>query len=167
MALLTGVRRGNVAAMQWEQLRLQSALWRVPYTKNDEPLLVHLPAKAVEILERRESEKNGSPWVFPSWGSTGHVVEPKSSWARILQNAGLTDLRVHDLRRTLGSWQAIAGASLPVIGRSLGHKSLQSTEIYSRLTFEPVRQSVDAATTALLAATKLPKKRKATNGKAK
>jgi len=63
-------------------------------------------------------------------------------------------LRIHDLRRTLGSWQARQGASLTIIGKSLGHKSQQATQIYSRLDLDPVRQSVDRATAAIVRASR-------------
>lgn len=66
--------------------------------------------------------------------------------------ARLDDLRIHDMRRTLGSWQAATGASLVVIGKSLGHKSTQATEVYSRLNLDPVRDSMQTATRAMLAA---------------
>lgn len=61
-------------------------------------------------------------------------------------------LRIHDLRRTLGSWQARAGASLAIIGKSLNHKTHQATAIYARLDLDPVRQSVNTATAAMLEA---------------
>ncbi|WP_152220527.1 tyrosine-type recombinase/integrase [Pseudomonas sp. SCB32] len=64
----------------------------------------------------------------------------------------MTDLRIHDLRRTLGSWQAKTGASMAIIGKSLNHKNLQSTAIYARLDLDPVRQSVETATQAMLEA---------------
>jgi integrase len=64
----------------------------------------------------------------------------------------LRDLRIHDLRRTLGSWQARAGASLAIIGKSLNHKSVQTTAIYARLDQDPVRQSVERATSEMFAA---------------
>ena len=64
----------------------------------------------------------------------------------------MSDLRIHDLRRTLGSWQAKTGASLAIIGKSLNHKTLQATAIYSRLDLDPVRQSVNIATQAMLTA---------------
>lgn len=168
LALLTGARRRNVEAMRWEDVNLAAACWRLTHTKNNEPLLLHLPSKAVQILRRRQHEANGSPWVFPTWSKLGHLVEPKTAWSRILKRAGLVDLRMHDLRRTLGSWQALAGTSLQVIGASLGHKSLQATQVYSRLTMQPVIASVDTATGNLLAAMKPKKSRKAAaNGKAK
>lgn len=64
----------------------------------------------------------------------------------------MTDLRLHDLRRTLGSWQAKTGASLAIIGKSLNHKTHQATAIYARLDLDPVRQSVETATQAMLEA---------------
>lgn len=64
----------------------------------------------------------------------------------------MTDLRIHDLRRTLGSWQAKTGASMAIIGKSLNHKSQQATAIYARLDLDPVRQSVNTATKAMLEA---------------
>jgi integrase len=67
--------------------------------------------KALEILKRRK-ETVTNEWVFAGHGRTGHLVEPKGAWKRILKAAGLSDLRLHDLRRTLGSWQAIMGSSL-------------------------------------------------------
>lgn len=68
-----------------------------------------------------------------------------------INGARLEDLRPHDLRRTLGSWQAITGASLPVIGKSLGHRSVVSTQIYAHLNLDPVREAVNTATRAILA----------------
>lgn len=64
----------------------------------------------------------------------------------------IADLRIHDMRRTLGSYQAATGASLVVIGKSLGHKSVAATQIYSRLNLDPVRDSVKTATRAIFAA---------------
>jgi len=70
----------------------------------------------------------------------------------------VADLRIHDLRRTLGSWQAKTGASLAIIGKSLNHKTHQATQIYARLDLDPVRQSVNTATAAMLEAAGLKDK---------
>jgi integrase len=69
-----------------------------------------------------------------------------------VSRAALQDLRIHDLRRTLGSWQAATGASLSVIGKSLGHKDMASTVVYARLDLDPVRQSMERATGAMFSA---------------
>ena len=64
----------------------------------------------------------------------------------------LDDVHIHDLRRSLGSWQARTGASLVVIGKSLGHRSQAATAIYARLDTDPVRQAMETATAAMLEA---------------
>ena len=66
--------------------------------------------------------------------------------------ARIRDIRIHDLRRTLGSWQAATGASLPMIGRTLQHKNVSTTAIYARLNLDPVRASMEKAATAMFAA---------------
>lgn len=70
----------------------------------------------------------------------------------MLAEAGIEDLHVHDLRRSLASWQAALGSSLAVIGASLGHLDLRSTQVYSRLQLGTVRESMDKATDAMLEA---------------
>jgi len=150
ISLLTGARRSNVQEMQWSQINLERAEWRIPTTKNGEPQTVALSPEAVEILRNRDYSK--SPFVFPGEGKTGHLVEPKKAWRRVLDRAGIDNLRIHDLRRTLGSWQAKTGASLVIVGKSLNHKSPSTTAIYARLDLDPVRESVERATGAMLAA---------------
>jgi integrase len=168
LLLLTGARRGNVQAMQFDQLNLTQATWRIPETKNGQALTVHLPAEALEILGRRQTESEGNPWVFPGGKKNPdeHLKGPEAAWRRILKRAGLDDLRMHDLRRTLGSWQAATGASLPIIGKTLGHKSQATTQIYARLNLDPVRRSVDTAVSAMLAAANGSKERGADEEKA-
>jgi integrase len=67
-----------------------------------------------------------------------------------LKPLDLRDIRVHDLRRTLGSWQANLNVSLAIIGRTLNHKSPQSTNVYARLSLDPVREAMVTATSAML-----------------
>ena len=95
-------------------------------------------------------EANGEEWVFPGAGATGHLASPKRAWKRVLDRAKIRDLRIHDLRRTLGSYQARTGASLVIIGKSLNHKSAQSTSVYARLDIDPVRESITRATADML-----------------
>ena len=152
LALLTGARRDNVCSMAWADIDLEGASWRIAKTKNGTPQNVTLSPEAVAILKTRKDAANGSPFVFPGVGKTGHLVEPKTAWERLLKTAGIEGLRIHDLRRTLGSWQARTGASLLVIGKSLNHKTHQATAIYARLDQDPVRQSVNTATAAMMEA---------------
>ena len=154
LSLLTGARKSNTLAMRWEEINFDRETWRIEETKNSEPHIITLSPQALEILKERKL-KSSSKWVFPGKGKTGHLADPKKAWHRVLQRAGIQDLRIHDLRRTLGSWQAAAGANSYIIGKSLGHKSQQSTAIYARLNLDPVRDSVNQATEAMMKLRKL------------
>jgi integrase len=153
LSLLTGARRRNVQAMRWAEIKWDRATWTIPAAKAKagEAISIALSPVAMRLLESRKTDSIGE-WVFPGRGKSGHLEEPKTAWKRILKRAKLSDLRLHDLRRTLGSWQAATGASLPIIGKSLGHKSLTATQIYARLDLDPVRASVNKATDAMLLA---------------
>jgi integrase len=178
LSLLTGARRSNVCAMHWDEINLNESTWRIKRTKNDEPQTVTLCPEALVILEARKEEakakaneaaKSEKPtdqkkstsdgFVFPGTGKTGHIVEPRKAVERVMNRAGIpfgrnvpNGVTLHDLRRTLGSWQARTGASLSIIGKSLNHKSHAATLIYARLDLDPVRASVNIATSAMLAA---------------
>ncbi len=156
LALLTGARRSNVQSMAWQNIDLTHGVWSIPgeLSKNGTPLVVILSPQAVAILRRRRKSTEGSEFVFPSRGEAGHLVEPKASWKRICQRAGLKDVRIHDLRRSLASWMALGNASLSIVGAALGHRSTATTETYARLASEPVRAAVNAATNAIMEAGK-------------
>lgn len=151
MSLLTGARKANVLAMRWEHVDLSRGTWFLPDTKNGTSQTIPLTTQAKAILEARSNNKAGD-FVFAGDGVTGHMTSPKRAWAKILAKAQLKDLRLHDLRRTLGSWQAATGASLVVIGKTLNHKDISTTSIYSRLSLDPVRESMETAQAAMLAA---------------
>jgi len=150
VSLFTGARKSNVLAMRWDDIHFDRREWLVPETKNGEPLRVHLVERVIDILKMRLEKYGKREWIFEGQGVTGHLMEPKLGWKRILERAEIKDLRLHDLRRTLGSWQAATGANSYMIGRTLGHKDSQSTAIYARLNIDPVRDSVEKATEAML-----------------
>jgi integrase len=160
VCLFTGARRSNVAAMRDDQIDLTRASWTIPGTssKNHKPMTFPLTDPVFSRIKARMGHESG--FIFPGTGKSGHLEDPKSTWAKILKEAELEGLRLHDLRRTLGSYQAAMGASLPVIGASLGHRNPAATAIYSRLHLDPVRASVTGAVEAMIESGKAKKKGK-------
>lgn len=158
LALFTGVRRTNVCEARKEHVDFDQAVWTIPWneSKNREPIRVRLIPQALEIFWRRASID--SIWFFPSWGKTGHLVDPSRQWENLLKRSGLVNLRIHDLRRTIASWQAGAGTSLHIIQQSLSQKNSKSTQIYARLQDSAVRDAVENAANLILnaAAEKIP-----------
>jgi integrase len=151
LALFTGARKSDVLSARWENISFDPPAWTIPDPKNKEPYIVPLMSEVVAILKDRQ-EGAKTEWVFPSRGRTKHLTGFKHSWPALLKRAKISGLRIHDLRRTLGSWQASTGASLPIIGKSLGHRSQAATSIYARLQLEPVQASLERATKAMLTA---------------
>ena len=142
IALLTGARRSEVLGMQWKDLDLAQGLWRIPDTKAGRPHTLPLPRLVVEELVKLP-RLQGNPYVFCGrWGrkNLNNVSKP---WGRIRKEAGLDDVWIHDLRRTLGSWLVAAGASLPLIGKALNHSQPATTAIYARLELDPVRAALE------------------------
>jgi integrase len=151
LLVLTGVRSGNLHAARWDEIDLERGVWTVPAakSKNKKPMAVMLPEAAVIILRARLEQGDGDhEHVFKG----GHWGPAQRSWERIRKRAGLKNARAHDLRRTLASWATIGGASLPVVGAMLGHRSASATSIYARLSESPVRAVVESTTRALMAA---------------
>jgi integrase len=91
-------------------------------------------------------------YVFPSDGKTGHVVEIKKGWASLCKAAGITGLRIHDLRHSFASQLASGGASLPLIGALLGHSNPATTARYAHLFSDPQRAAVEKVAAIIEAA---------------
>jgi integrase len=154
VSLFAGARKDNVLSMQWSEVKWERSVWEIPAhkSKNKEILTVPLMPIVLDVLARRRDTPDADPqFVFPGRGKTGHLVDPAHPWKRLLACAGITDFRIHDMRRTYGSWQAMQGVSLPIIGASLGHRSLTATQIYARLHMDSVHAGVQRGTEAMLA----------------
>ena len=151
IALLTGARKGSILQMKFADVDLGRALWIIPAIDSKSKVPVHIPLvpEAIEILRARLAAAGDREFVFPGRYGKGHLWEPTKLIAAVFEAAGLKNIRLHDLRRTFGSWQAIGGSSELLIGKSLGHRSTASTAVYARLTLDPVRKSVERATNAM------------------
>ncbi len=135
VALFTSVRKSNILAMKWEDLKLNSEIptWNIKETKNGDSLTVALTPILVELLKARKKLTGQSPYVFPGDGADGYFKEPKKSWSRILKTAKIEGLVIHDLRRTLATTASDGHAANDLtIQNILGHKNHSTTSIYVR-----------------------------------
>ena len=145
LLLLTGARRGELLAATWGQFDLTLGVWTKPRenTKTKREHRIPLSAPTMRLLRAMRDAAGPSPYLFPSNGAAGHVVEIKGAWARITKVAKLEDVRVHDLRHTYASLLASAGFSLPTVGALLGHTQAQTTQRYAHLLDDPLRAATD------------------------
>ena len=153
MLLFTGARRGSVVGMRWEDIDLGAAIWTIPahVAKNKTATPIPLTEPAVRLLQQRLEHSAGETWVFPSPVGKGHLVGLPKAWARVLRRAGIENLRIHDIRRSVGTAMARTGASPHVIATGLGHRSIASARAYVRLAGEDARQALGDAVASLTA----------------
>jgi integrase len=146
LLLLTGARRGEVLAAQWNQFDLENGIWSKPAssTKQARDHIVPLSAPARQLLAALYEARDGSGYLFPH-PLGGHCRDIKRAWAAICRAAGIEGLRAHDLRHSYASALAGAGFSLPVIGALLGHSTPTTTARYSHLFDDPLRVATERA----------------------
>lgn len=146
-----GARPMEILSLKREQLRLDQRHVMMRRKGKWRPLF--LPVPAVEAL-RTAPVKPGNPYVFP--GKNGHLYnEVGNLWRQIRKAAGLSDVRLYDLRHTLASWAAAEGQSLQVIGKLLGHSNTVTTERYAHLAEMDVRAAGDSVAGEIAAALKV------------
>lgn len=150
--LHSGLRKMELMSLPWRAVKLNSpeaAYVDVEQTKNGRGLKLALTAPMIELLYTvipRTSEK----WVFPSpQNPEAHREDFKRHWKRIREKADLSDVRIHDLRRTTGAIMASEGVSLHHIGEVLNHSNPEVTKIYARLSRDSQRESLETVAQAL------------------
>ena len=111
-----------------------------------------MAAPALVLLAGLRERSEASPWVFPAVRGQGHFVGLQKVWGRIRARAGLSDVRLHDLRHNLASVAVASGESLFVTGKVLGHRKARSTERYAHLADDPIRAAADRAAGRIAAA---------------
>ena len=149
MLIFTGVRKNELLSARWEDFDLTAKTWRIPQTKSGKPHVLPLTAPVLNLLGELPRRKE-SVWLFPSYGQSGHREEPIKPWNRIREKAGIKDVRIHDLRRTLGSWMAMSGFTLNLIGRVLNHSQVSTTAVYARLGNDPQREALETVQAKML-----------------
>ena len=138
LLLLTGCRRGEILTLRWQDVNGDTL--NLADSKTG-PRRVYLNEPARAILDRQP--RTGSVYVFPS------PLDPKRPlssglplWYRVRKQAGIEDVRLHDLRHTVASHAVLQGVPLPVVSRLLGHKRPSMTLRYAHV---GDRETEDAA----------------------
>ena len=140
--LLTGARKTEILRAKWENVNWSRRELCLPETKADRIHYIPLSKEALVLLEQIP-RLDGNPYIIPGKAQGQHLVNIFKPWCRVRNAAGVGDIRLHDLRRTVGSWLAQSGNSLHLIGKVLNHSSQSTTAIYARFGQDQVRQALD------------------------
>lgn len=137
LLLLTGARRSEILSLEWD--RIIGARAVLPDSKTG-PRVIWLNAPAQDILDERRASLS-SPFVFPAPCSGGPIRVIDRGWRLICNEAGITGLRVHDLRHHFASVAVSNGIDLRIVGQLLGHRDIDSTLGYAHLASAALVQS--------------------------
>ena len=131
LLMLTGCRRNEVVTLKWEHVDLEHDELRLRDAKTGARAVPLSPAakQVLTALPRRPD----NPWVFPGRVNGSRLRTLNASWQIIRKEAGLEDVRLHDLRHSFASRALALGESLPMIGKLLGHAKVQTTARYAHL----------------------------------
>ena len=139
LLLLTGCRRSEILRLRWSEVDRDRLVLADGKTG---PRIVPLNAPARRILERRP--RGTSPFVFPS---PRDPARPRSRnlafWSRARREAGIEDVRLHDLRHTHASHAVMNGVLVPVVSRLLGHSNVRITLRYAHLADREIEQAAE------------------------
>jgi integrase len=132
--LLTSQRPGEVLAMEWKEVDLNSKIWTIPGIKSKNGLAHRVPLSAatILILKNVNDLRVGSNWVFPSPRSTGSHVGSVQKLVERVRKAMNTEFTAHDLRRTAASHMTGMGIPRLVVSKILNHTEAGVTRIYDR-----------------------------------
>ncbi len=150
LLLFTGARKSEIVGLRWAEVDRGTGFIRLGDSKSGKKAFPLADAAATVLagIDRTDAE-----WVFPDPKDPGRPVRNFNwAWHCIRKRAGLTDVRPHDLRHSFASMGAMAGHSLPFIGKLLGHKRIQSTVRYAHLADSPVKLASHLISEAMSAA---------------
>ena len=147
LLLLTGCRKSEILSLRWTDIDWFNNCLRLPDSKTGAKV-VTIGKAAMEVLNGIE-KLNGNQFVLPAMGGNGHYVGLQKDWDTIRALARISDVRLHDLRRTFGSTAAIQGKSLFTIGQLLGHVDPKTTAIYAHLTETVIKDAAESASEEL------------------
>ncbi|GAA0640957.1 tyrosine-type recombinase/integrase [Brevundimonas lenta] len=148
---LTGARKGEIESMRWSEVDFARSTLKLADSKTG-ARCVPLGSAALACLQGLP-RKTGSVFVFPSESASDrHYVGTPKVWTRVRATAGLSDVRLHDLRHTFASFGVSGGLSLPMIAAILGHRDVKTTQQYAHLADDPVREAADRTAAAVAGA---------------
>ena len=138
--IYTGCRKGEALNLKWDDVDLQNDVIAIKGTKTKYDRYMPISKPLKELLRGIE-KKDDCLYVFNDKGRK--LGDFKRSFHTACRNAGLKDLRIHDLRHVFASKMVMNGTSLYITGELLGHRTTQMTKRYSHLVPDTLKRAVD------------------------
>lgn len=131
-ALNTGMRRGEVLGLKWDQVDLKHGFILLDITKNGERREIPINDTLRGVLQGITRGLD-VPYVFYDTTTGKRYKDIKRSFHTALRRSGIKDFHFHDLKHTFASHLVMAGVDLTTVRELLGHKTLTMTLRYAHL----------------------------------
>lgn len=141
LLILTGARKQEILTAQWSQIDMQRGVLFLPDSKTGRKP-VYLSAAALAVLASIPRYE-GNPYIIAGAKPGSPRADLNKPWESITRAAGLSGLRLHDLRHSFASVGAGGGLGLPIVGKLLGHTQSATTARYAHLDADPLRRAAD------------------------
>ncbi len=148
MLILTGARKREVLDAKWQDFDIERSTWRIPVTKSGKARHVPLSDGALAVLGALPANP-GSHYVFANPETDKPYVTVYYSWNTARKQAGLADVRMHDLRHSFASLLINSGRTLYEVQHILGHTQVKTTQRYAHLSQDTLLDAANAATRAV------------------
>ena len=148
MLILTGARKREVLDAKWEDFDMERTSWRIPNTKAGKARIVPLSDTATALLTKLRKKKR-SPYAFANPITLKPYKSIYYSWHTARKEAGLDDVRIHDLRHSFASFLVNAGRSLYEVQTLLGHTQIKTTQRYAHLSTTSLRAASNEVSLAV------------------
>ena len=155
MLILTGARKREVLDAKWQDFDFSRRIWRIPMSKSGRARHVPLSDGALTLLSTMP-RKPGCDWAFANPDTGKPYVSVFYAWDTARKQAGLADVRLHDLRHSFASLLINSGRTLYEVQHILGHTQVKTTQRYAHLSQDTLLAAANAATVAV-GAVMLPK----------
>ncbi len=148
LIIYTGARVGEIRTAKWSYVDYTKNQLNLPDSKTGKKV-IDLSPDAMSVLNSLTPIAGNEYIIASNLLANAPINNPKKLWKRILSNAGIEDLRIHDLRHSWASFAVRAGLSLPEIGEALGHSSWETTKRYAHLADEQRKENSKKVTNVI------------------
>ncbi len=132
LLIYTGCRLGEVLSLKWDEVDFDNSCLRLKDSKTGKRT-IPLNEHAIKILHSVQKQAD-NPYVFCGDKPGTHLVTVQKTWERIRKEAGIPDVRIHDLRHSFASFMIMNGLNIFEVSKLLGHSDIKTTMRYAHLT---------------------------------
>jgi integrase len=150
--LSTGCRLNEALGATWSQIDREGRVWKIPASNSKSKKIRSVPLNDSALAVIRELDTEGRfdhGHLFVNGQTKKRYTTIMKVWSRLRAKAGLTHLRIHDLRHMYASFLVNSGRTLYEVQQILGHSDPSVTQRYAHLSSRSLQDAANCASVAI------------------